>query len=256
MSFWEMYRTYKRRLGLLKSIAIYNWKPFNQRRLRRFYAQFINPGDLCFDVGAHVGNRTIAWARMGARVIAVEPQPLFAAYLRSRFRRQQRVTVRELGVSADVGTGILHINSANPTISTLSDSDWRGQLARDAHYPISWDDSDEIELTTLDALIAEYGVPAFCKLDVENYEYEALMGLSAPIPLLSFEYYPPRIAGALKCLDRLREIGDYEYNWSFGESLALNSPHWLEYQDIKEILAGYKSRYEYGDVYARNKVNS
>ena len=41
----------------------------------RLYGQFVRPGDLVFDVGAHVGDRIAAFRRLGARVVAVEPQP-------------------------------------------------------------------------------------------------------------------------------------------------------------------------------------
>ena len=47
-------------------------------------------------------------------------------------------------------------------------------------------------MTTLDTLVAEYGEPAFCKIDVEGFEVEALKGLSRPLRALSFEYGPPR----------------------------------------------------------------
>src|SRR5690606_23654267 len=122
-------------------------------------------------------------------------------------------------LGAAPGKAIMYLNTANPTISTLSDAAWRNQLLRDARYPIKWDERLEVEVITLDDLIGQYGKPVFCKLDIENYEYEALKGLSQPLPLLSFEYYPPRQANALKCLERLQELGDYVYNWSFGETL-------------------------------------
>ena len=65
----------RERLGIFRSVAMYYWKPFNKRRLKRFYAQFIQPGDLCFDLGAHLGNRANAWLALGAKIVAVEPQP-------------------------------------------------------------------------------------------------------------------------------------------------------------------------------------
>src|SRR5690348_16870321 len=36
---------------------------------------FVHPGDLCFDVGANVGRKAESMLRLGARVVAVEPQP-------------------------------------------------------------------------------------------------------------------------------------------------------------------------------------
>lgn len=41
--------------------------------LRSFYAQFISPGDLVFDIGANVGSYTEMFLRLGAKVVAAEP---------------------------------------------------------------------------------------------------------------------------------------------------------------------------------------
>ena len=72
----------RERLGMLRSIAAYYWKPFNKRKLMRFYSQFVKPDTLCFDLGAHVGNRTNAWAALGATIIAIEPQPICMNYMK------------------------------------------------------------------------------------------------------------------------------------------------------------------------------
>lgn len=63
-----------RAFGMARSLAMYYGIPFRAARLRRFYGQFVRPGDLCFDVGAHAGNRVRAWRALGARVLAIEPQ--------------------------------------------------------------------------------------------------------------------------------------------------------------------------------------
>ena len=64
---------------------MYYGKPFNRRRLKGFYSGFIGKGDLVFDIGAHLGNRSEAWLALGARVIAAEPQPICVQYLQKRF---------------------------------------------------------------------------------------------------------------------------------------------------------------------------
>src|SRR5690606_41240936 len=46
------------------------------------YARFLAPGDLAFDVGPHVGDRTASFRRLAARAVAVAPQPLFQRALR------------------------------------------------------------------------------------------------------------------------------------------------------------------------------
>jgi len=101
-------------LGLLRSVLIYHGIPFRRRRLTQFYARFIRPGDLCFDIGAHVGSRLRAshvgsrlraWLPLDARIVAVEPQPSCMALLRRWFSRDGRVTLIEQAVGACSGSG-------------------------------------------------------------------------------------------------------------------------------------------------------
>ena len=69
------------------------------------------------------------------------------------------------------------------------------------------DSKVQISVTTLDALIDEFGAPAFCKIDVEGMEAEILQGLSSALPLIAFEYVPAALPIAQACLDRLCAIG-------------------------------------------------
>ncbi len=67
--------------GMARSLWMYYGIPFRGARLSRFYAEFIPPGSLCFDIGAHVGSRIRAWRKLGASVVAVEPQIDFVGVL-------------------------------------------------------------------------------------------------------------------------------------------------------------------------------
>jgi FkbM family methyltransferase len=230
---------------------MYYWKPFNKRRLTRFYAQFIHEGDLCFDIGAHLGNRTNAWVALGANVIAVEPQPYCLDFLRNKFHDSDQVSIIPKAISDKKGELTLHVSQATPTISTAADEKWRNQINSDAWYEVKWEEQILVEAITLDDLIAEYGVPAFCKIDVENYEAQVLRGLTQPLPSLSFEYYPPAIDNALECFEVLEELARYEYNYSFGESQQLQSDRWISASEMLEIMDGFSLHKHYGDVYAR-----
>jgi hypothetical protein len=139
-----------------------------------------------------------------------------------------------------------------PTISTLS-PDWAARMLRerDAFEGVSWGSAVDVPVTTLDDLITRYGPPAFCKIDVEGYDLEVLRGVSQPLRALSFEYVPPALDLALDCLDRLAELGSYEYNWSRGESMRLRWPEWLDAAALAAYLRTYPSQGTPGDVYAR-----
>ena len=130
----------KQRIGLWRSIAMYYWKPFNRKRLLQFYSQFVSPGDLCFDIGSHVGNRTATFSALGANVISVDPQPVCISYLHRRFDRDPNVTIVEKAVSDRPGTLDLHISHTTPTITTASSKAWRDRINDNAWYEVHWEE--------------------------------------------------------------------------------------------------------------------
>jgi FkbM family methyltransferase len=243
-------------LGLIRSLLMYYGLPGRNGRLRHFYAQFIQPGDLCFDVGAHVGNRLRAWVGLGARVVAIEPQPQMMKWLKRLYGepeaasgRNPHITLLEQAVGAEAGTATLHISQRAPTVSTLSTA-WMTAVQQDpSFHKVQWDTAVTVPVVTLDELIGRYGRPAFCKIDVEGYELEVLRGLLQPLPALSFEYIPAAIEIAIGCIERLGELGRYEFNYSPGESHQLQAAKWLTAMEMTAVLAQMQKGS--GDVYGR-----
>jgi len=238
--------------GIARSLWIYYGDPFHVRRMARFYAQFIRSRDLAFDIGAHVGSRIPAWSRLGARIVAVEPQPTCMGVLRRLYGRAPNVELVEQAVGAEPGEQRMLVSEREPTVSTLS-PEWAQRLKRERHAfaETHWERSVVVSVTTLDELIARYGEPAFCKIDVEGYDLEVLQGLSRPLPALSFECVPPAIDLALRCLERLVELGSYEFNWSSGESMRLELARWGEAEQIAALLRSLPEQGNPGDIYAR-----
>ena len=148
-----------------------------------FYSQFIKPGDLCFDIGAYRGGRTEVFLKFGARVVAVEPQEKCIKYLQKKFGKEPRFTLIGKGISDKEGELTLSICEEADGISTFSDK-WK--IGRFSNY--KWNKKKIVSCTTLDNLIKEFGLPVFCKIDVEGFEFQVLNGLSHPIPNISFEF--------------------------------------------------------------------
>lgn len=73
--------------------------PLRARRLARLYRPFLPPGALGFDIGAHVGNRVRCWRTLGARVVAVEPQPDLRRILERLYGRDERVGGKVVALS-------------------------------------------------------------------------------------------------------------------------------------------------------------
>jgi len=242
---------FDRAAGLARSLAIYHAIPFRQRRLRRLYRGFVRSGDLVFDIGAHAGNHVRALHALGCRIVALEPQPDFARLLRLLFGRSPGVTIVEAAVSGRAGRASLSISERTPTVTSLAD-DWRTARAADDDFAaVQWNRQVEIDVTTVDALIERHGTPAFIKIDVEGSEPAVLAGLSHPAPALAFEYLPRAIDRVEACVDRLRALGHYIYNWSAGESYTLASGNWLEGPALLDALRGPHAPQRSGDVYAR-----
>lgn len=242
---------YKQQLGLLRSYFMYYGGPFYRRRVCRFYSQFIQPGDLCFDIGAHIGNRIWAWSALGARTVAVEPQPACLQLLRRWYGNDTRVELIAAAVGASAGTETLFVSPRTPTVTTLS-STWMEAVQQDKGFAnVRWEQRVPVQVITLDSLINRYGMPGFCKIDVEGYELNVLKGLSRPLPLLSFEYIPAYMETAHGCVDRLNTLGNYQFNWSVGESCRLQAPVWLAPEALLAHLTEAVPTGKSGDVYAR-----
>ena len=217
--------------------------------MAEFYRPWVGDGSLCFDIGAHLGDRVDAWRRLGARVVAVEPQPLFRDVLMRRHRNDPQVCVEPVALAEQPGRTTLWISRRTPTVSTISPV-WREAMAGSSRFRgVTWDTRCEVDVLTLDGLIARHGVPAFCKLDVEGAEAQVLAGLSRPLPALSFEYSPAALAGALACIERLDTLGAYRFRRSVGESLRW-SGSWMTAGQMCADLGALVPDAPAGDLYA------
>jgi FkbM family methyltransferase len=186
--------------ALSRSLRTYYGDPGREGAMDALYRRFLKPGDLAFDIGAHVGDRIAAFRRLGARVVAVEPQPGPTRVLRLLYRRDPDVVLVPAAAGDRQGEIALHINRRNPTISTASAefvqaaqgaSGWEGEV---------WDHSVRVPCLTLRSLVEQHGPPAFIKIDVEGLEDRVLAGLNTPVPALSFEFTTIARAVGERCL--------------------------------------------------------
>jgi FkbM family methyltransferase len=224
-----------------------------QERIQ-FFSQFIHTGDLCFDVGANIGNRVEPMLKNGAQVVAVEPQESCYKILEKKFGSS--ISIVKKGMDEKKGVKDFYISDSS-TISTFSE-EWLEQVKNDRFKGQEWNKKVQVEMTTLDALVAEFGQPAFIKIDVEGFELQVLKGLSAPIQLVSFEYaVPEQKQGLIECVAHLQSLSNrYEFNFCVGEEMHYHMPQWLNGTDMQQLMANDNGEFilsGWGDIYARLK---
>jgi FkbM family methyltransferase len=243
----EAFRTVR---GISRSLRIYYGDRSRAAAMDQLYRGFVRRGDLVFDIGAHVGDRVASFGRLGARVVAVEPQSAMVWVLRLFYGRRAGVAIEAAAVGGEAGRTSMMINTDNPTVSTASSA--FVSAARDAPgwENQHWRKSVSVPVTTLDALIGKHGTPCFIKIDVEGFEEEALKGLSRPVKALSFEFTTIQREIAIACIERCIALGYARFNAALGESQTFVHADWVGGEDMIHWLAGLPHAANSGDIYA------
>jgi FkbM family methyltransferase len=131
----------------------------------------VQPGDIVFDCGAHVGTYTREALKAGAKlVVAIEPAPDNLAALRRNLApeiAEGRVIVVEKGVWEKHGRLTFHVDPNNSAGDSIVFGD---QPAQPGDF--------QIDVTTIDEIVAELNLPRvdFIKMDIEGSERRALAG--------------------------------------------------------------------------------
>jgi FkbM family methyltransferase len=213
------------------------------QRRDRLLREFVRPGGLVFDVGANRGDYAEMFARLGARVIAIEPTPELIEEIRLR---APSAVIERCAVGGADGEGHLFVGASDGD-STLS-ADYVDVLERELGVQMR---PLNVRVVTLDTLIARHGRPDFVKIDVEGFEPEVLKGLGQPVPALSFEYHGSLPDASTECL---RLLDGCEFRLSLGQDYRWDSG-WVDRDEIAALITGHAAAdpKAFGDVYARRR---
>ncbi len=234
------------------AIKIRNY--YQHRLYLRFYSTYLPTHALVFDIGSNVGDRTVIFRELGARVIAVEPQSECVQMMLKRKHVDSEVIALTAAVGASNGWIDIHINKKLHPLSSCN-PDWIKTVITTNRFQNSeWDGTRRVPMITLNEMIEAYGLPDFIKIDVEGYEHEVLAGLNSPIHALSFEFTPGYTESAERCLSRLTELGMGQFNYSIGETMRYELQKWVGKAEMCKVLRDMPDTALAGDIYARFKI--
>ena len=152
-----------------KHLRLYFYGTHDERYEITKYSKIIREGDVCWDIGANIGFYTCLFATLvgeNGNVIAFEPVSTTFNCLTENVQRNNFTNVKVINKAIGDKKGKQHIY--------YSHSDLAEETAS-LKYIIG-DESEIVELDTIDSILAELPVPDFIKIDVEGYQMEVFRG--------------------------------------------------------------------------------
>lgn len=222
-----------------------------RRRMRAFYSAFVRTGDVVFDIGANVGAYSEVFCALGARVVAVEPNPKCQRVL-ELMARTRRIHIQRCAAGDIPGRMPLHLCEEHG-LSTVWD-EWQETVRNSPlHCNAKWTGDIEVEVLTLDQLAVKYGVPSFVKIDVEGFDDRVLRGMSFRPNAVTFEFNKNMPGVCLRCLDAPAMSEGYQFNFVRAFEMQFASANWMSKEELGQKLSILAADEEYGDVVAKRE---
>ncbi|MDQ3945990.1 MAG: FkbM family methyltransferase [Actinomycetota bacterium] len=138
-----------------RAIWLNTYEPWVQRKL----AEIIRPGHLVFEVGAYIGTYALLIRRLApsCRVIALEPDP------RNRTRLQENLALNGADDVVVLADGV----GAEEATVNFTSAGMHGYIG---------EGEEQVQTTTLDSLVREFGTPDLVLMDIQGGEAAALRG--------------------------------------------------------------------------------
>ena len=190
-----------------------------EHALSAFFFRALRPGDVFFDVGAHIGYFSLlARHRVGSdgMVVSFEPMPQTALLLQRNVERFSNIHIVRKAVWHEVGRVTMNdFGEAHSPFSSVSPI----RLPEKSFSKISAQRTLDVEAVTLDAVARARGVtPHYVKIDAESAELSVLRGMNSllsgrrPVVAVEVGDYQHLIdRGVPASRDTLRHLSGHDY---------------------------------------------
>ena len=181
---------------------------------------------MIFDVGCHNGQDSVFYLKKGFKVVAIEANPALCTELRQRFADQlakgQFVLV-EKAIAEEAGEVAFYLNEKESVRSTIRPG--HAELAASLGKPPI---KTVVPSTTFSALIEEFGVPYYMKVDIEGADMLCIEGL-LPFderPVFISTEYPFSLTEQINELLLFRRLGYENFQLIDQMSVPSQVPSW------------------------------
>jgi FkbM family methyltransferase len=180
------------------------WSGRHEPVTQDWLQQALDHQGVMYDVGAHLGRHSLPAARLGAHVVAFEPDPENAARLRAHVDRngfQNNVQVVQAAVFSNTRASIIFRRGLPRS---------QGGLCRSNHLPaLASGEIITVPALQLDDFVACGGpAPDVIKIDVEGAESEVLKGASRTL-----ERHRPALIIEVIQVSKILHALDYQARW-------------------------------------------
>ena len=169
--------------------------------------------NLVFDFGMHRGEDSEFYLKKGFHVVAVDANPQLCDEVGNKLEaevKSGRLTIVNKAISEKPGSIKFYLNSRHAIWGTAS-PDWAERNRRFGAESTEI----EVEATTVQALVQQYGMPHYMKIDIEGNDMlvlRGLVGLPETPEYVSIESDKDSFRALRKEFEMLSRLGYDEFN--------------------------------------------
>lgn len=225
-------------------MLIHNIK--KKKAFKRFYNKLLEKNSLCFDIGTNMGYKSLILLSLKHKVIGFEPQTRCHDFLLKIEKKHHNFKIQKIAIGSKNEELDLCLGN-HIEIATLSNK----FVTHFSNNNTFWNDKERVKVVTLNSQIETYGLPQFCKIDVEGLEYDILKNLTYKIPIIEFEFTGGFIIETLLSVSIINKLGDYTFNYFFNEKPLLKINNWVSAESISSIIKTMNTKNLHGNIIAK-----
>jgi FkbM family methyltransferase len=216
---------------------------------RYFYSKLISKNDLCFDIGANIGTKSKLFLSLGANVIAFESQHLCVNSLEKIKKSYKKFEYNQIAVGAENKYEELHLAN-HIEVATLSNQFFNFYTSE----KIQWKGKEIVAVKTLNSIIEEFGIPYYCKIDTEGFEFNILSSLSYEIPIIEFEFTEGFFEETLRIIE-LFKSNTFQFNLILNENPKFYLKKWVSAEELLKIFSNIPKKELHGNIFIKTNAN-